>query len=90
MNQMPDWYIFIRLPLLFIQSLIGTLLFSCSLRRRRFFAVRFVGGLCVCLALTQSIRSLWTLQFNTLEMGIGRFSCILVVYLLLVLLIWFC
>lgn len=36
MNQMPDWYIFVRLPLLFVQSLIGTLLFSYPLRRRRF------------------------------------------------------
>lgn len=90
MNQMPDWYIFVRLPLLFVQSLIGTLLFSYPLRRRRFFAVRFAVGLCACLVLTERVRALWTLQFNTLEIGIGRFTCILLVYLLLVLMTWFC
>lgn len=90
MNQMPDWYIAIRLPLLFIQSLIGTLLFAYPLQRRRFFAVRFAGGLCICLVMAQMARALWTLQLNTLEIGFGRFSCILLVYLLLVLLTWFC
>lgn len=45
---MPDWYANIRLPLLFLQSVIGMQLFAYPLRRRRHFALRMAAMITIC------------------------------------------
>ena len=49
---MPLWYQTIRTAMLFCQSVVGVLIFFYTFKRRRFFALRFVGGMTVsCMLL---------------------------------------
>lgn len=87
---MPDWYANIRLPLLFLQSVIGMQLFAYPLRRRRHFAVRAAGCFAVFAFLTWAGGQVLYLRDASLIAVLGRIASVVIVYLLLILFTWFC
>lgn len=54
---MPLWYQSIRIPLLFLQSILGTLIFSEALNRKQHFPLRAITVTAFCFL------CLWPTQF---------------------------
>lgn len=90
MNPMPSWYASVRLPLLFLQALVGMQLFAYPLAWRRRPLLRAAGGLAVALCVTWLCGSFWQLQDNSLPVMAGRVFSMLTVYFLLILFAWLC
>lgn len=90
MNTMPDWYAGIRLPLLFLQSLVGMMLFAYPLRRRRHYAWLAAAGLTFALTATYLCGRFIYIRDTTTRGVISRIACAVLVYLLLFLFTWLC
>ena len=87
---MPDWYANVRLPLLFLQAVVGMLLFAYPLRRRDHFVLRAAASLCAALVLTWLCGNFLYLRDSTLLGAAGRTFCVVAVYILLILCTWLC
>lgn len=87
---MPDWYASVRLPFLFLQALVGMELFAYPLAKRRRFVLRAALGLAVALPLSQMCSIFWQSREIFPAGMTGRAFSMVAVYLLLILLAWFC
>lgn len=90
MNTMPSWYASVRLPLLFLQAVVGMQLFAYPLARRRHFLPRAAGGLVAALFVAWLCSGFWQLRENSLPGIAGRVFSMMAVYFLLILFAWLC
>lgn len=87
---MPDWYARVRLPLLFLQAVVGMQIFAYPLCRRPRFALRAVLSIAASLVLCELCARFLYLRDATLVGVLGRTFSVAAVYLLLIAATWVC